>query len=91
VNSGVVDGDKTVVLKEIEKLIEKPVWSVVDEADEMIDVIVMQESWAASTVLRPHDVAGGAPQTKDTKECTVREPNTCKDLFDREVTLLVQI
>jgi hypothetical protein len=67
-----VDRDKTVVLNEIEKPIEKPVWSVVDEADEMIDIIVMQDSWAAGTVLRPHNVAGGVPKNEGHKRmyCT---------------------
>jgi hypothetical protein len=58
------------VFKEIEKLVEEPVRSVVDEADEIVDVVMMQNSWAAGTVLRPHNIAGGAPQMKNTKECT---------------------
>jgi hypothetical protein len=65
----VVDRDKTVVLKEI-KLVEEPVRFVMDELDEMVDIIVVWKSWAAGTVLRPHDVTGGVPQMKNMKECT---------------------
>jgi hypothetical protein len=40
-----------------------------DELDEMVDIIVVQKSWVAGTVPRPHNVAGGAPQMKNTKDC----------------------
>jgi predicted Zn-dependent peptidase len=36
-----VDRDKTVVLEEIEKLVEEPVRSVMDELDEMVNIIMV--------------------------------------------------
>jgi hypothetical protein len=40
-NSGVMDGYESIRLEEVEELVEKPVWTIVDELDEMLDIILL--------------------------------------------------
>jgi hypothetical protein len=40
-NSGVMDGYESIRLEEVEELIGKPVWTIVDELDEMLDIILL--------------------------------------------------
>jgi hypothetical protein len=39
-NSGPMDGYESIHLEEVEELIEKPVWTIMDKLDEMLDIIL---------------------------------------------------
>ena len=68
-DSSEVSRNEVIGLKQVLKLIEKPVWAVSDEALEVLDIRKVQDTGAAlNTVHLPDNFPSSIPQSKNTVE-----------------------
>ena len=77
--------NKSVGIKQVEELIEKPGGAVIDEPDEVVDVIEVERTGPTWKTYRMVDnITCLSPQLQCVPKCAFWESNTVENLFERQ-------
>jgi hypothetical protein len=76
-----VNGDETIHLEKVEKLVQKPVWVGAHEAKKVLDIVVMERAGSRVVFgLFANDVVRVCPESTDAIPCAGREVATRKNV-----------
>jgi len=82
VNSGTVYRNKVVGIKQIQQLIKKPIWMVVDKSEKILDIIHIEFARATHKARLGLGYSSSfMPKSKGMKECALEKPNTIQYVF----------
>jgi hypothetical protein len=88
----IVDRDEPIGFEEIEEFIEEVIWIVVKELKKVMNVIVIEEAWAAMmTCWLEFDITCGVPQLDDTVPGAFRDVAAAENVVEVKHTIFEEI